>query len=260
MHKLKFNFLFSFNWKERLPPKTHLPALLSPPTHFTYFKDSLWIKTHTFKVSQLLIYFEKIRKKSFLMRVGFLIGRTWKPYSQKLQLQYERLLLLLLLLEGNLLPGEELPPCLCLHKGILQDQGASKERGWSSTSCLVKQVWVMWEQKGHVGLWRLSAHTGKAGVCKGGEKVTGGFGEGSCGWATRHCHGLAGTALTSAFPLRYKRQALPSSILGTSKSEHWDSTAFRGIALSWRRLQACRAEIVVGSQLNNMWSEAATWR
>lgn len=39
------------------------------------------------------------------MRVDFLIGRTWKPYLQKLQLQYGRLLL-----GGNLLRGEELPP------------------------------------------------------------------------------------------------------------------------------------------------------
>lgn len=52
----------------------------------------------------------------------------------------------------------------------------------------------------------LSAHTEKVECCRGGEKVTGSFGEGSCGCDTRHCQeglladALAGTTLTSAFP------------------------------------------------------------
>lgn len=68
---------------------------------------------------------------------------------------------------------------------------------------------------------------------KSGVLVTGGFGEGSRGWETRRCREglladeLAGTALTSAIPLRYNRQALPSSLLGTS-SERTKSTQHSG--------------------------------
>lgn len=105
MHKLKFNFLFSFNWKERHPPKTHLPALLSPPTHFTYFKDSLWIKTHTFKVSQLLNYFEKIIIKKLLNE-----GRLLNWENLKALLARAAAAVWGCYWEGNVLYGEELPP------------------------------------------------------------------------------------------------------------------------------------------------------
>lgn len=82
----------------------------------------------------------------------------------------------------------------------------------------------MREQKGHVGPVEAFCPYRKSGVLQRWGK--GDFGAGRCGWDTRHCYeglladALAGNALTSAFPLRGNRQALPSSLLGTSKSEH----------------------------------------
>lgn len=142
MHK--FNFLFSFNWKERHPPKTHLSALLSPPTHFTYFRFTTNKTTHIQSKSTFHLFWKK--KKEKLLNEGRLLN--WENLKALLE---KAAAAIPQAATGRLLHGEELPPVsFYLHEGILQNEGASKERSLSSTCSLVKQVWVMWEQKGAV--------------------------------------------------------------------------------------------------------------
>lgn len=166
-------------------------------------------KTTHVQSEPILIYFGE--KTCSLMRTDFLIwrSRTWKPSSEGCSCSTQ--LLLAVWREASLLP---LPA-----QGDPAGWGASKGRSWSSARSLVKWVWVMQEQEHEQGQVEASCPH-RSGVWHLGNRR---LWEGSHGWETWRSHegqlgaALAGTTLTSAFPLRWASPAMPSLFLGTSR-------------------------------------------